>query len=73
MEADQEELEAHQEKTEAIVEHCNQAPHTSIPLCKAGLLMFYMKSLEEQHIRKLSVHLRTDLGTSIWLQGTALS
>jgi hypothetical protein len=60
-------LETNQEKTERI------KVIQVLTALQGRFLMFYMKSLKEQHTRRLSWQLRTDLETSDWPQGTTIN
>jgi hypothetical protein len=69
-------MEVNQKEIQATVEHYEGAPHAEAMHLFTALQdqasMFYPETLKKRHMRKLSEHLRTDLGTSIWLQGTAI-
>jgi hypothetical protein len=55
MEADQEQLEAIQKKTERV-----KAMHVFTAPCRPGLLVFYVETVNKQRMKKLLEHLRAD-------------
>jgi hypothetical protein len=71
MKADREELEASQEKIGAGAKHYNRT--TCVKPHRTGLSMLQIETLMGRRARRVSRYLRTDLGRSIWLQGTAIN
>jgi uncharacterized protein len=65
-----EEMGANQEKletmTEAVMEHYEGVPRMCLAPCRFGLVVFYMNTLKELHMRRLSEKPMTDLGTRNW-------
>jgi hypothetical protein len=70
-------MEANQEETEVLVEPYKWIPHAEgahlLTAYRTGFLRFYMRTLKERHTRRLSGHLETNFGTSLWPQGFTIN